>query len=318
MAVFVYFVGLRGTAWAAVVKDVLVLAGVIFAGVVLPIHFFGSPANVITKVLEQQPTWMTLQGTTTNNGTIWFVTTVLLTAMGFFMFPQSMAATYSARSQDTLRRSAVFLPFYQLMILLVYFGGFTALLIVPGLKGTEGDQSFMLVVQKYYSPWVLGFVAGAGCLAGLVPASAQMLGAASIASKNLFVDYGIVKTDAAATFTTRVLVLVVALLAFGFWFFNQQTLVGLLLIAYTGMTQFFPGVVMSFAKAGRPNAAGVGAGIIVGIVTLAGFAIAKTSTLEGINSGIVALALNVVVLFAVSALTGAYRRGPLREAAQAA
>ena len=75
---------------------------------------------------------------------------------------------------------------------------------------------------------------------------------------------------------------------------------------------------MSLAKAGRPNAAGVGAGIIVGIVTLAGFAIAKTSTLEGINSGIVALALNVVVLFAVSALTGAYRRGPLREAAQAA
>jgi SSS family solute:Na+ symporter len=318
MAVFVYFVGLRGTAWAAVVKDVLVLAGVIFAGVVLPIHFFGSPANVITKVLAQQPAWMTLQGTTTPNGTVWFVTTVLLTAMGFFMFPQSMAATYSARSQDTLRRSAVFLPFYQLMILLVYFGGFTALLVVPGLKGTEGDQSFMLVVQKYYSPWVLGFVAGAGCLAGLVPASAQMLGAASIASKNLFVDYGIVKTDAAATFTTRVLVLVVALLAFGFWFFNQQTLVGLLLIAYTGMTQFFPGVVLSFAKVGRPNAAGVGAGIIVGIVTLAGFAIAKTSTLEGVNSGIVALALNVVVLFAVSALTGAYRRGPRPEPARAA
>jgi SSS family solute:Na+ symporter len=145
-----------------------------------------------------------------------------------------------------------------------------------------------------------------------------MLGAASIASKNLFVDYGIVKTDAAATFTTRVLVLVVALLAFGFWFFNQQTLVGLLLIAYTGMTQFFPGVVLSFAKVGRPNAAGVGAGIIVGIVTLAGFAIAKTSTLEGVNSGIVALALNVVVLFAVSALTGAYRRGPRPEPARAA
>ena len=38
MAVFVYFVGLRGTAWAAVVKDVLVLAGVIFAGVVMPIQ----------------------------------------------------------------------------------------------------------------------------------------------------------------------------------------------------------------------------------------------------------------------------------------
>jgi SSS family solute:Na+ symporter len=315
MAVFVYFVGLRGTAWAAIVKDVLVLAGVIFAGVVLPVHFFGSPANVITRVLAQQPNWMTLQGPTTPSGTVWFVTTVSLTAMGFLMFPQSMAATYAAKSADTLRRTAIFLPFYQLMILLVYFAGFTALLLIPGLKGPQGDQSFMLVVQKFYSPWVLGFIAGAGCLAGLIPASAQMLGAASIASKNLFLDYGIVKTDAGATLTTRILVLVVALLAFGFWFFSQQTLVGLLLIAYTGITQFFPGVVLSFAKRGRPNAAGVAAGIIVGIATLAVFTAAKTTTYFGINSGMVALALNVVALFLVSALTGAYRDAPATTAA---
>jgi SSS family solute:Na+ symporter len=196
MALFVYAVGLRGTAWAAVIKDLLVLVGVVFAGLVLPIHFFGSPAAVISKVLERQPNWMTLPTTATPGGTVWFVTTVLLTALGFFVFPNTMAAVYAARSQDTLRRNAVFLPFYQLMILLVYFGGFTALLLVPGLKGPAGDQSFMLVVQKYYSPWVLGFVAGAGCLAALVPASTQILGAASIVSKNLFMDYGMVKTEA--------------------------------------------------------------------------------------------------------------------------
>jgi len=307
MALFVYGVGLRGTAWAAVIKDLLVLIGVIFAGLVLPIHFFGSPTTVISKVLEQQPTWMTLQGTTTPSGTVWFVTTVMLTALGFFMFPQTMAATYAARSQDTLRRNAVFLPFYQLMILFVYFGGFTALLVVPGLKGLEGDQSFMLVVQKYYSPWVLGFVAGAGCLAALVPASAQILGAASIASKNLCIDYGVVKTEAGLITTTRILVLVVSLLAFSFWFFARETLVGLLLISYNGITQFFPGVALSFSRRLRPNAAGVGTGIAVGIITLAIFAISKTTTFIGINTGFVAMVLNVIALFMVSALTGAYR-----------
>jgi solute:Na+ symporter, SSS family len=307
MALFVYGVGLRGTAWAAVIKDLLVLIGVIFAGLVLPIHFFGSPTTVISKVLERQPSWMTLQGTTTTGGTVWFVTTVLLTALGFFMFPQSMAATYAARSQDTLRRNAVFLPFYQLMILLVYFGGFTALLVVPGLKGPEGDQSFMLVVQKYYSPWVLGFIAGAGCLAALVPAAAQILGAASIVSKNLFIDYGMVKTETGSITATRILVLVVSFLAFSFWFLARQTLVGLLLISYSGITQFLPGVVLSFSRRLRPNAAGVGMGIMVGIITLAMFAASKTSTFAGINSGFVALVLNVIALFTVSALTGAYR-----------
>jgi solute:Na+ symporter, SSS family len=307
MALFVFGVGLRGTAWAAVIKDLLVLIGAIFAGLVLPIHFFGSPTTVISKVLEQQPSWMTLQGTTTPGGTMWFVTTVLLTALGFFMFPQSMAATYAARSQDTLRRNAVFLPFYQLMILLVYFGGFTALLVVPGLKGPEGDQSFMLVVQKYYSPWVLGFISGAGCLAALVPAAAQILAAASIVSKNLFIDYGMVKTEASSIIATRILVLVVSFLAFGFWFLARQTLVGLLLISYTGITQFLPGVVLSFSRRLRPNAAGVGMGIIVGVITLVIFAASETGTLAGINSGFVAIILNVIALFAVSALTGAYR-----------
>jgi solute:Na+ symporter, SSS family len=78
----------RGTAWAAVIKEALVLIGVVFAGLVLPIHFFGSPTTVISKVLERQPNWMTLQGTATSGGTVWFVTTVLLTALGFFVFPK--------------------------------------------------------------------------------------------------------------------------------------------------------------------------------------------------------------------------------------
>ena len=299
---FVFFMGLRGTAWAAIVKDALVLAGVIFAGLVLPVHFFGSPAGAIDRVLAQKPDWMTLVGTTTPMGTVWFVSTVVLTSMGFFMFPQSMAATYAAKSADTLRRNAIFLPFYQLMLLLVYFAGFTALVVHPGLKGPAGDQSFMLVLQQYYSPWIVGAVAGAGCLAALVPASAQVLAAASLVSKNLLSDYGLIRTEQAATTATRIFVVVIALLAFGFWAVARTTLVGLLLIAYNGVTQFFPGVVLSLSARTRPHPLGVGAGIIIGIATLAYYAATQRATPWGLNVGIVALFLNVVVLVIVTAV----------------
>jgi len=43
MALFVFTAGLRGTAWASVVKDTLVLGAVLFAGIAIPIRFFGSP-----------------------------------------------------------------------------------------------------------------------------------------------------------------------------------------------------------------------------------------------------------------------------------
>ena len=58
---FVFSCGLRGVAWASVVKDMLVLVAVVFAGIWLPVHFFGSPAAVIDRVLAAHPHWMTLE-----------------------------------------------------------------------------------------------------------------------------------------------------------------------------------------------------------------------------------------------------------------
>jgi len=119
---------------------------------------------------------MTLAGGTNNFGTVWFVSTVLLTGFGGFMWPHSIAAVYAAKSEEAVRCNAIILPFYQIMLLLVYFAGFTALLIKPGLKGSEVDQSFMLVVQQHYAPWVLGLVGAAGSLAALVPGSRTNFG----------------------------------------------------------------------------------------------------------------------------------------------
>jgi SSS family solute:Na+ symporter len=164
----------------------------------------------------------------------------------------------------------------------------------------------MQVVRKYYSPAVLGFVAAAGTLAALIPASGQLLAAASIVGKNVFADYGFVRDEAAQTRTTRILVLVVAVLAFGFWAIKKTTLVGLLLIGYNGVTQFFPGVVLGVTGR-RPPAAAVGAGIVAGLVTLVYFAVTGKGNVDGINIGIIALVVNAAVLAVVWAVAGAAR-----------
>jgi SSS family solute:Na+ symporter len=168
----------------------------------------------------------------------------------------------------------------------------------------------MLVVQKYYPSWVLGFVAAAGTLAGLVPASAQILGAASLIAKNVLVDYNVIRGDRSQTIATRVLVVIVAALAFGFWALARTSLVGLLLISYNGIAQFFPSVVLSFSLRLKPQPISVGAGLIVGIAVLATYAGTGAKTPFGLNSGMVALACNTVSLFVVDAFA---RRRVLRE-----
>ncbi len=294
IALFVFTAGLRGAAWASVVKDALVLAAVVFAGIVLPIHFFGSPAAMMDRVMQLHPGWTILKPGTGSYGTVWYVSTVLLTGIGFFMGPASAQSVYSAHSEQTVRRNMMLMPLYQLILILVLFAGFTALAIVPGLKGPAADQSFMLLLQRYYPPWVLGLVAGTGCLAALLPASVLLLGAASIFSKNVLTDaFGVATTDRSRLFWTRALVLVVAVLALVLWIFAKTSLVDLLLFYYNGITQFMPAVIFALIWK-RVSAWAAGAGIVTGEI-VAAYSLHLSSGPWGINPGFLALLANVAV-----------------------
>ncbi len=299
LALFVFSAGLRGTAWASVVKDIFVLAAVAFAGLAIPIRFFGSPAAMFDRVAQLHPQTLVLPSGSAFHGTVWFVTTVLLSGIGFFMGPQSWNAIFSARSGDTLRRNAMLLPFYQCFLSLMIFAGFSAALIAPGLKGTAVDQSFLLVVQHHYPPWILGFVASAGALAALIPASALLLAGASVITKNVAGDaFGIATSDRARTMLTRVLVLVVAVLALGVWLTSQKTVVELLLLYYNGITQFAPGTIAAFVWR-RANAWSVGAGLFTGLAVAVPLA-ALSINPWGLNPGLLALVANAGVLLIVS------------------
>ncbi|HEV2262711.1 MAG TPA: sodium:solute symporter family protein [Candidatus Rubrimentiphilum sp.] len=301
MALFVFTAGLRGTAWASVIKDTLVLGAVLFAGIAIPMRFFGSLAAMIDHILRSHPGWLTLPPSGAGNAIYtvpWFVTTVLLTGIGFFMGPANAPAIYSARSAETLRRNMIFMPLYQLILLFVFFAGLSALAIVPGLKGPTADQSFMLAIQRFYSPVVLGIIAGAGCLAALLPASTLLLGAASVFSKNVLRDaIGFADDDRTLTWSTRVLVLIIAALALILWIYFKTSLVDLLLFYYNGITQLAPGVFFALLWR-RINAWAIGAGLLAGEF-VAYYSLHHSIAPWGINPGFFALVVNVLVCVAV-------------------
>jgi SSS family solute:Na+ symporter len=288
MALFVFTAGLRGAAWASVIKDALVLAAVLFAGIYLPIHFFGSAGAMFDKVAALHPHWLTLRPGSSPYGVNWFISTVVFTGIGYFMGPANAQSIFSARSEETVRRNMIYLPVYGLVIVFVLLAGFTALLVVPGLKGPAADQSFVLLLQHYFPAWVVGLVAAAGCLAALLPASVLLLGAASIFSRNVI----------GHTRYVRVMVLICAVLALVLWIYEKTSLVDLLLFYYNGIAQLAPGVMFAlFWK--RVSAWAVAAGLIVGEV-LAMYALHQTFGPGGLNPGLLALCANTIVVVLVA------------------
>ncbi len=311
MALFVFTAGLRGMAWASIVKDGLVLLAVIFAGIVIPAHFFGSVGAMFDRLVQLHPQMLTFPTTLTNHSLIWYLSTVVLTGVGFFTGPHTMNAIFSARDGNALRRNSIWLPIYQLVLLLVFFAGFAALLIVPGMKPGESDQSFVLVVQRFYPAWVTGVIAAAGVLAALVPAAALLLGGASTFAKNVLADgFGVAKGDREQTMAMRISVIALAVLALLLWLVYKKTLVDLLLYYYNGVTQFMPGLVFAFVWK-QVSATAIGLGIAGGLATVLVTVLEHVNpTPWGINIGLLALVVNIIIVLTVTTLYPRRDRAP--------
>ena len=301
VAAFIFVSGVRAVAWVSVLKDFLLLFAAVAIGIAVPYIYFGGFGPMFTALVHAKPAHLTMPGSTANHGHLWFVSTVLLTAFGFYMWPHAMASSFTAKSSDTLRRNAVLMPLYGITLPLIFLVGFTAILVVPGLK--DGDLALLTVVRKTFPAWFLGLIGGAGALTAMVPAAIQVLSAATLFAKNLYRPVFAPKmSDRQVAILARVMVLVITAIALYFSIHSSPTLVALLLLGYAGITQFFPGVVLGLFTE-RVTTAGIFAGMAVGVATVAVLMLSKHDPIYGLNAGFVALCLNFLVVGVVSLLT---------------
>ncbi|MDA8048989.1 MAG: sodium:solute symporter family protein [Rhodospirillales bacterium] len=312
---YVMVSGVRGSAWTSVVKDVLILAVVLFLGLYLPFHLYGGIGPMFEKIAAAKPGFLIFHPS--GQSVSWFVSTVLLTALGFFMWPHSFAACYTARDARVFRRNAIVLPIYQLILLFVFFVGFAAVLAVPGLKGAATNLALFKLATKEFPPAVVGLIGAAGVFTALVPGSLISMTAAMLLAKNLIGLARPAATNDQTVALAKWLVPVVMLVGLYFTITGNATIVTMLLVGYSFVTQLFPVVVASLMPRNLTTAAGAFAGILAGVVvaTILTFTHATIGTLlpgvpeviRDLNVGIIALAANVIVLIAVSALTRSSR-----------
>jgi SSS family solute:Na+ symporter len=301
VAGFVFTSGVRGVAWVSIIKDLLLLLTAVFIGFAVPHIYFGGIGGMFAALVRTKPGHLVMPGATKDLGHPWYVTTVLLISFGFYMWPQYFAASFTARSGRILRRNAVIMPLYAITMPLMFFVGFSALLIAPGLS--NGDLSLLTVVRKTFPAWFLGIVGGAGALTAMVPAAIQLLTGATLYSKNLFrpiLAPGM--TDKQVAKLAKIMVLVLTSGALVLAIYTSKSLVSLWLLGSAGVAQLFPGVVLGlFSK--RANTSGVFAGMATGITVVAFLMLTGRDPYFGLNAGFIALCFNFAVTAIVSGLT---------------
>ncbi|HBK05944.1 MAG TPA: sodium:solute symporter [Acetobacteraceae bacterium] len=311
VTVYVMVSGVHGSAWTAVLKDTLILAVVLFLGIYLPIHYYGGYGPMFTAIDAAKPGFLTLPAR--GESVAWFDSTVLLTALGFYMWPHSFGSLFTAKEERAFRRNAVMMPVYQLILLFVFFVGFAAILKVPGLKGPEIDLSLLRLSVQTFDPWFVGVIGAAGVLTALVPGSMIMIAAATLLANNIFRAVRPQASDATVSLVAKSLVPVIALVSVVFTLRGGATIVALLLMGYAFVTQLFPTLIASLLPRNPVTREGAFAGICVGVATVAATSLTHTTVamllpslpaaLLDLNIGIVALVLNVVTMGAVSAVT---------------
>lgn len=300
VALFVLLGGMRAVAWVSVLKDSLMILAAISIGIYVPVHYFGGFGPLFEQIARTHPAHLTMPGTTTAMGHSWFISTVLLSACGFYMWPHTFGAAFTAKTGEVLRRNAIVTPLYTISLAFIFIAGFAALLLVPGL--TNGDMALLVLARKSFPPWFLGVIGGAGALTAMVPAGIILLTASTLFAKNVFRPiFRPRMPEDQVVRLAKSMVLILAFISLYLALHSSATLVALLLIGYSGVSQFFPGVVLGLFWP-RVTTAAVLSGLVVGVTLSSILMLSHRDPVHGVNAGFLALVLNFAATVVVSLL----------------
>jgi SSS family solute:Na+ symporter len=329
LAAYTYQSGLRAPALIAFVKDALIYLVVIVAVIYIPIklHGFGAIFDAADKKFSGTKPPVADGLLLADPQILGYSTLALGSALALFLYPHSVTGLLASRSRDTIRRNMAALPAYSFVLGLLALLGLMAIAagVKPLTSGGKPDANTVvpLLFDHMFPDWFAGIAFAAIGIGALVPAAIMSIAAANLFTRNIYREY--LRPNATHAEEARVSKLaslavkagaIVVILALDTQFSIDLQLIGGVIILQT-----LPSIVIGLYSRAA-HAWGLLAGLIVG---LAGglYMLYKTPNLVtgkqhfggaqyalshfGIDTkvtlytGIIALLLNLVVTFVVTA-----------------
>jgi solute:Na+ symporter, SSS family len=319
LALYTYSSGLRAPALIAFVKDIMIYIVVLVAVVIVPAKLGGYAAVFSAAndafVAKGGATGLILKP----EQMLPYATLALGSALAAFMYPHTLTGIFASKSADTIRKNAILLPAYTLLLGLIALLGYMA--HAAKIQVSTPNDVVPVLFKTLFPSWFAGFAFSAIAIGALVPAAVMSIGAANVFTRNVWKSYvnpDISHAGEASVAKIASLVVKVGALAF-ILFLPVQYALDLQLLGGLWILQTFPALVFGlFTRWFRAEglllgwAAGIGWGSWTawsnGLKPLASLAIGGAN--YSFYVGLGALILNVAVAAVATVVIGLISPNP--------
>jgi solute:Na+ symporter, SSS family len=185
LALYTYSSGLRAPALIAFVKDAMIYIAVIAAIVLIPAKLggYGTIIEAADKALMAKGGGVLLR----SDQYVAYATLALGSALAAFMYPHTLTGVFASRSAHTIRKNAMLLPLYTVMLGLLALLGYAGL--AANLKLASNNDVVPALFNALFPAWFAGFAFAAIAIGALVPAAVMSIGSANLFTRNFWKAY---------------------------------------------------------------------------------------------------------------------------------
>ncbi len=305
--IYVFFSGVMGVGWTNTFQGLFMMGIAWFIGLYLPYQLFGGVGEMFSQIAASDMSAMLTAPGLRSGGEPWdwwgFSSAVLISAVGFSVWPHFFMRAFAANSDRTMKLTVVLYPTFQLFLVPILILGFTAILAYPGVEPADTILPYVLT-QIDLPIVIIGLVCAGTLAASMSSGDAILHSAASIGIRDGLAKFlpDHLNTDEKHRYFIRILVILISLVAYYFAVISDIPIVSLLLGSYGGVAQIFPLVFCMFYWK-RANREGALTGLLGGIAVTLLFLFYPEYRPLPLHEGIYGLAANVVLLVTVSLAT---------------
>lgn len=176
--------GMMGGGWSNVLQGAMMLLFAWSIGLYLPFELYGGVGPMFNDISAEMANHLVIGGTTGGMGVLEYSSYVLVSTLGFVMWPHLFMRAYTSRDVSTLKKTVMLYPLFGLVLVPILFIGFSGIMYVEGLNNPDNILPYMLTTLDM-NAWIVGFFFAGGLAAAMSSADSIVHAAASVIRSRL-------------------------------------------------------------------------------------------------------------------------------------